>query len=168
MGCPFLSIILEVDLLSPHNFSSAQKDPSKVRCEDGVLGAPENSSSVRKPSGTCLAHHRVWGTAKDPTVIQVTSQYEIAKLIALVAVISATAPAIEKGLAEKRTHEGNNHHHQQPEEKDQEKESFQKLRCKTFLVDEIPPYPVTCALLWSEHHLESPADPGQDSSHQSC
>lgn len=41
-------------------------------------------------------------------------------------------------------------------------------RCKTFLVDEIPPYPVTCALLWSEHHLESPADPGQDSSHQSC
>lgn len=50
----------------------AQKDPSKVRCEDGVLGAPENSSSVRKPSGTCLAHHRVWGTAKDPTVIQVS------------------------------------------------------------------------------------------------
>lgn len=33
---------------------------------------------------------------------QVTSLYEIAELIALVAVISATAPAIEKGLAEKR------------------------------------------------------------------
>lgn len=37
MGCPFLSIILEVHLLSPHNFSSAQKDPPKVQCEDEEL-----------------------------------------------------------------------------------------------------------------------------------
>lgn len=35
-------------------------------------GAPENSISVSKLSGTCLSHHRVWVTAKDPTVIQVS------------------------------------------------------------------------------------------------
>lgn len=72
MGCPFLSIILEVDLLSPHNFSSRQNDLPEVQCEDGVLGSSKNSISVSELSGTSLAHHRVWGAAKDPTVIQVS------------------------------------------------------------------------------------------------
>lgn len=37
-GCPLLSNILEVDLLSPRGFSSRQNDPPKVQCEGGVLG----------------------------------------------------------------------------------------------------------------------------------
>ena len=38
-GCPFLSIILDVDLLSPCNFSSRHNNPPEVQFEDGVLGS---------------------------------------------------------------------------------------------------------------------------------
>lgn len=37
--CPFLSIILEVDVLSPCNFSSRHNNPPEVQFEDGVLGS---------------------------------------------------------------------------------------------------------------------------------
>lgn len=71
-GCPFLSIILEADLLSPCNFSQDTTTLLKSDLRMGCLGASETSISVNKLSGTGLIHHGYWVTAKDPTVIRLS------------------------------------------------------------------------------------------------